>query len=127
MITNQKREKSGYRQILPAIVLCISAMLYAASPAGAHGPSEVILSYDQEERILSVSITHKVGDSSSHYINEVIVTKNGDRLESYRYKSQPDKITFTYTYTVEAEGGDVIDVTAACNRFGSKRASLALP
>ncbi len=113
--------------IVVATALLLLSLWLLPATAGAHGPSEVALSYDSSQGTLTVTITHSVRNPSSHYIDEVSIAKNGEALESHAYESQPDRASFAYTYAVEAQTGDEITVRAGCNRFGSRQASLTVP
>lgn len=94
--------------------------------AGATPPKDIKLDYDQATQMLKVTIVHFTLAESLHYIKHVLVKKNGVEVGSYFYKSQPERETFTYTYSLAANPGDTIEVTAACNIWGSKRVSLKI-
>ena len=121
--------------ILPAgllrfATLCfalVAATLILTYPAvsEAHPPSDVVLTYDSPSQSLQVKITHK-SPWTSHYIKKVIVKKN-ETVEEHEYTGQPDQNEFTYTYKLATVPGDVIEVTAICNIFGSKKATLTIP
>jgi hypothetical protein len=112
-------------------ILCFTltaAMLTLTYPGvcQAHAPSDLVLTYDQPSQNLQVKIAHKT-PWTSHYLKKVIVKKNGTVVETYEYTGQPDQNEFAYTYKVEAAPGDAIEVTASCNIFGSKTATLTIP
>ena len=92
--------------------------------AGAHGPKEVKLAYDIGSKTLEATITH-TPHSESHYIQKVEIKKNGEVVTLQEYSSQPTE-TFTYSYKVEAVAGDVIELKASCNRFGSRTEKLTV-
>ena len=128
-----KKSHSGSNQsgivttavMLAATVIMLMTLLLP-SVAAAHGPSEVTLSYDGEAETLSTTIVHSVGNPEAHYISEVVIAINGAE-EAHAYTSQPHPSTFTYTYSLKANPGDVVEVTVRCNRFGSGNASLTIP
>lgn len=95
--------------------------------AGAHPPSEMALSYDSSRGTLTVTITHSVGNPSSHYIDEISIAKNGEVLESHAYENQPERASFAYTYAVEAQTGDEMTVRADCSRLARKTSPLLFP
>ena len=92
----------------------------------AHGPSSVSLEFNEETNQLTVSITHSVTNQNSHYIYQVKLDKNDAELMTQTYTSQPTMNSFSYTYSVTAETGDVLKATATCNQGGSKTGSLTI-
>ena len=91
---------------------------------GAHSPKEVLLSYDLETKVLSVTVTH-TRFSAGHYIDKVEIMKNGTTISSHSYTNQPSE-TFSYTYKLDAAQGDVIEVKATCNKFGSASGKITV-
>ena len=108
------------------MLLCFLAIFFCPAATQAHGPGDVILNYDSDSQILSVTISHSVSNPQKHYIKKITITKNGKPLETYEYKSQPDPSSFTYTYNVKAKEGDTLKVKAKCNYFGSKTRELTI-
>jgi len=92
--------------------------------ASANPPKDVQLSYDAASKTLSARITHPSLAPTMHFIKQVEIKKNGAVVSNNLYKSQPDKDSFTYTYSVAAAPGDVIEMTGTCNIFGSKTVKL---
>ena len=80
--------------------------------ASAHPPKDVSISYDLAQQTLSVTITHKTTFTSKHYIESVIITKNGTAVSIEEYTNQPKEKPFTNTYPVPAAAGDVLEVKA---------------
>lgn len=108
-------------------IFALGLILFLAStPSLAHAPSSVTLSYDQANSLLSVTITHTVTAPSSHYVKTVEVFKNGAKVLSKDYTSQPDLMTFTYSYKLNATDGDVLKATATCSIAGSKSAEITV-
>lgn len=110
---------------LASLVAAFFMMLALATGANAHGPQAVELTYDNAQSTLQVRITHKT-PRASHYIDQVILLKNGQEIGVYTYKSQPDPDTFTYTYKIEAAPGDVLEAKAICNIVGSKTGRISV-
>ncbi len=106
-------------------VLAISAML--SIPVQAHPPSEVMLSYDQDNQTLNVAVLHKVSSPSGHYVVQVDIFKNGEKILSSDYRSQPSASDpFIYSYAVNATSGDVLKATAFCSIAGSRSGELTV-
>jgi desulfoferrodoxin (superoxide reductase-like protein) len=97
------------------------------TPSAAHSPKAVVLSYDQVKHTLEVRITHPSPVPTFHYIKKVELKKNGQTISVNEYRSQPEQATFSYVYSAEVGPTDVLEVTAACNIFGSKTEKLTAP
>jgi hypothetical protein len=112
--------------VLASCVMFAVLTLMSLCPeiVSAHPPKAVILAYDTVTQTLSATITH-TGFSKSHYIEKVEIKKNGAIIAVQEYNSQPSE-TFTYTYKLEAAGGDTFDVKASCSRFGSRSEKLTV-
>ena len=108
-----------------AILLILSACTGIAPVSEAHPPSEMDLSYDLENQTLTVTVTHVTIEPQSHRVYLVEVEKNGELYLDREYDEQPDN-TFTDTYNVEAQVGDVLTVTAYCSLYGSVTKSLSV-
>jgi desulfoferrodoxin (superoxide reductase-like protein) len=119
-----------HKRFIRFMTICfalLAATMVLTYPAvtQAHAPKDLALTYDNQSQNLQVKITHETS-WKSHYVGKVVVKKNDKVVETYEYTSQPDPKEFTYTYKVEAASGDVIEVTAACNIFGSKKATITI-
>lgn len=90
----------------------------------AHAPQKVLLAYDGATKTLSVTVTHTYF-SEGHYINKIVIMKNGKVIAGQEYKGQPSE-TFTYTYKVDAVSGDTFEVKASCNKFGSESEKITV-
>ena len=101
--------------VIPAVMVC---------PVAAHPPSAVNLAYNASSGELAVTITHVVPDPADHFINRVEVRSVNAVLLSEQYSGQPAAGTFTYRYTLAARDGDLLEVNASCNKFGSLTATI---
>jgi uncharacterized protein (DUF58 family) len=99
------------RQTCIFSVLLFVLMIFFLYPqvSYANAPQDVKLEYNASTQNLAVTITHK---------NSVV-------LSTEKYDSQPAG-TFTYNYKVPATAGDKLEVTATCNFFGSKTATITV-
>lgn len=106
--------------------LMLVALTSFPMPVSAHSPSGVEIDYDAETNTLSVDVYHTVSDPNSHYIEEIEVYLN-DVLEIERtYTSQESTSSMSDTFIIEATDGDVIEVEAYCNQFGSFENTLTI-
>ena len=87
-------------------------------PTAAHPPSNMTLLYDTNTQTLSVTVFHAVADPNTHYIEYVVVNKNGAFAIDRNYTSQPSTSAFVDIFNVDADSGDVLQVTAICSVSG---------
>lgn len=85
----------------------------------AHSPSTMSLSYDVEDQVLNVTITHVVNDPNTHYIDSITVKVNGTEVLSKSYTSQPSSSNFMRSFDILANEGATIEVRATCSVSGS--------
>lgn len=107
--------------------LMLAAVLFAAlhpAAAIAHAPSDVAVNYDLASQTLEAAIKH-TRFSDGHYIEKVEVKKNGNIVILQEYKSQPTE-TVVYSYKVTAGAGDILEVKASCNKFGSRTQKITV-
>ena len=110
---------------ITAIVVIITVII--STQAYANPPDDMVLEYNVSASELDVTITHPTFDPNTHYIYKVDIDINGELYLSELYTSQPTSDPFTYTYTVVANAGDEISVTAFCSLFGDLTKSLIVP
>lgn len=115
------------RFIVLGSVGLIMALCISAAPAGAHSPSDMLLSYNATAGELAVTITHPVSDPATHYVKEVQVSIDGDLVKNNAYTNQPAGTSFTYTYPLQAPAGSRIEVQAPCILGGSLTRTLQVP
>ena len=107
-----------------AIILVTLALFLIPQGVPAHPPSDMVLAFDQGDRVLSVTITHMVADPLTHYVKRVLITTGGSVISDNAYTSQPSPQTFTYTYLLPEGGNGEVEVRAECSIFGSITRSL---
>ena len=113
----KKKEMKSYKII--TILLCFLSVILISQSVNAHSPSSMNLNYDSETQDLEVTITHQVSNPNSHYIYNIEIRKNGETYETFDYTSQPNSLSFTYNYDVNATIDDVIKVTTLCIQGGT--------
>ncbi|MGB7571782.1 MAG: PQQ-dependent sugar dehydrogenase [Methanothrix sp.] len=107
------------------MIVLLAFIALASIPVQAHAPSEVALSYDQENQTLNVTTVHKVSSPAGHYVARVEIFKNDEKILSQDYTSQPSASgPFTYSYAVNASSGDVLKAKAFCSIAGSRSGEL---
>ena len=61
-------------------LVMISLLAILPLPCSAHPPSNVSISYDGENQMLQVAVTHQVSTPASHYVYKIAVDKNGEDI-----------------------------------------------
>lgn len=93
----------------------------------AHPPSKVKLEFNNDTKTLNIEAYHNTKDVSKHYIDEIVVSVNGEEFKLITKKSQTDKDKQVAEVKIpNAKAGNIIEVTAKCNKFGSKSAKLTI-
>jgi hypothetical protein len=109
------------------IILMVIGMSLIGIQVFGHPPQNMELDYDAETKILDVTITHSVSNPNDHYIYKVEIKKNDELIQTENYDNQPSSTTFTYSYSVDAVGGNVLKVTAFCSIFGDISREIIVP
>lgn len=104
--------------IFTSILLLVSVFVFYNIKVYAHPPEDMKLKYDFLNQTLYVRIEHRVSNPLTHYIETVVVEINEEEYV-FNYNSQPTTSIFTYNYTISADCGDLITVTAYCNMGGN--------
>lgn len=84
----------------------------------AHTPAQITLEYDFDLQELTVTVSHSVSDTNSHYIYEIVVEKNSALFTTESYTSQSSTSGMSDTINIPAVDGDVLSVTAKCSISG---------
>lgn len=108
------------KRLLVLLALTTATFLVAS----AHPPKQIKLSL--EHNVLTADILHPVGDPADHYISQIIVKIDGKVVNESDLKRQTDKNHELITLEIPTDGKE-IEVTATCNKFGSKIQKLSIP
>ncbi|MHA1864200.1 MAG: hypothetical protein ACTSWA_10570 [Candidatus Thorarchaeota archaeon] len=84
----------------------------------AHTPAQITLEYDFDLQELTVTVSHSVSDTNTHYIYEIIVEKNSALFTTESYTSQSSTSGMSDTISIPAVDGDVLSATAKCSISG---------
>ncbi len=109
------------------ILFTILTLLIFSLGAMAHGPKKVNLSFDKANNTLTADIIHKVKNVEKHYISEITIYVNGEKVMSKTYEKQLDKAHELAEFNLaDLKSGDIIKLSAKCNKFGKKSAELTI-
>lgn len=102
-------------------------LMFFVYAANANPPKSVTLKFDLKSQDLDVNIIHQVNDITDHFIKTVTITVNGNEVVNEKYKKQKDSKGDVFRYTMEnIKVGDVIKLTASCNKWGKKSKTLII-
>ncbi|MBP9853599.1 MAG: hypothetical protein KBD53_01885 [Candidatus Omnitrophica bacterium] len=93
----------------------------------AHPPSDIVMSYDLEKKILSVKMRHTTIDARKDYIRKIEVSVNKGEPIITRYTIQSNTMEFSDNISLPAKEGDTINLKAFSKEGGSTEASLQVP
>jgi hypothetical protein len=109
------------------ILFSFVAILFLSMSAIAHAPKKIELSFNKETKTLSADIFHKVKDVEEHFISDVIIYINDVEVQSSTYEKQANKLDEKLEFKLETvKEGDVIQLKAKCNKFGSKSSKITV-
>lgn len=109
------------------ILFAILTVFIFSLGAMAHGPKKVKLSFDKTSSTLTADIAHKVKNVEKHYISKITIYVNGEEVKSKTYEKQTDKAHELAEFNIaDLKSGDVLKLTAKCNKFGKKSAEITI-
>ena len=108
------------------IILFILGLVVNSYCVLGHPASNVEVKYDYDNQKLNVTISHITDDTTSHYIEKIEVYKNGVTIIEEDYTSQPSSNTFTLSFDILADDGDVLKVETECNLAGKTEDSITV-
>jgi hypothetical protein len=112
---------------LKKTAVAIGILLLIATAAAGHPPSSMEIEYSQDDGVISIGIVHPVGDVSTHFIESVTVSVDGNTVADLVYLEQWDKGGEKIVVTIGRFGpGSKISVKAVCNKIGTLEKTLDL-
>jgi hypothetical protein len=108
-------------------ILVIGLIALLVSPVLANPPSNIIASYDNATHFLTIQVMHATFAPAYHYIKQVIVNQNGEKLLEQNFNSQLNKKEQDVIFiTPDLKPGVSIEVTGKCSLFGEKTKQFTL-
>ncbi len=105
----------------------IGIILLLATAAAGHPPSSMELGYSPDDGVLSIGIMHSVGNVSTHFIESVTVSVDGNTVANMAYLEQWEKGGEKIVVTIGRFGpGSKVSVKPVCNKIGTLERSLDL-
>lgn len=108
------------KSILLTLVLVLFAFVVKADP-----PKKVNLAVANGK--LTIDIVHPVKKTADHYIDLITVYINGKEYKVIKpIKQSSEKSEQTTVDLPAVKAGDVVEVKARCNEFGTKSAKIKI-
>ena len=105
------------KKAITSALVCYFVVL--ASPAWAHPPSDIIITFDKATKHLHAVIKHNVSNVNNHYIKKVDVGLNDKEILTQYISRQDNNVSQTVDYLIpDAKTGDTISVEGYCSISG---------
>jgi len=103
------------------VVVCCMLM----SPcAFAHQPSRIEANVNGT--VLDICAYHTVSNPQDHYVEEIEVRLNGDKIIDQKYSMQSGDTQKAIYIIPSLKKGDEIEIRAHCNKKGEKKTQLTV-
>ena len=109
---------------------CAMAVAVAAVACVAHAnpPSGIHASYDVTRQELDVLVQHIVTDRAAHYIDKVVISKNGKEVATTTFTDQAShRDQVMPPFKIPAVSGDTFTIVATCNKWGRGEQQVVVP
>ncbi|HTZ11295.1 MAG TPA: hypothetical protein VMD04_02805 [Candidatus Margulisiibacteriota bacterium] len=107
------------------VFLVLFVFLAMVSSAYAHPPSDIIITFNQQTKMLEAVIMHNVSNPENHYIKKVDVGRNGKEIISQEFSRQENNEIQTVHYLItDAKAGDVFSVEGYCSISGKLKKEI---
>jgi len=111
------------RKIACFFVFCF--LITICSTAYAHPPSDIIITYDPQTKILHAVIMHNTSNPESHYIKKVDIVLNDKGIIEHEISRQDNNTSQTVSYLIpDAKIGDKLSVEAYCSISGKLKKEI---
>ncbi|MBW6515427.1 MAG: hypothetical protein K0B81_02275 [Candidatus Cloacimonetes bacterium] len=85
----------------------------------AHPPTEMNITFNEEELLLTIVIEHNVNNPGNHYIDQLTIQHGRNELVVHKMSRQDDNDSVTLVYRLpDVQSGMKLNIVASCNRIG---------
>jgi hypothetical protein len=110
------------KQIIFVLLLLAMALGLVAHPA-----SNVLVTYSNENHVLSLTISHQVRDAADHFISKVTVKVGNAEILTHKLTMQESLTGGVLLYKLPGlASGSRITVITDCNKGGRKTAQITV-
>lgn len=113
------------RQII-MFVFCF-VFLFAVSTVYAHPPSDIEISFDSTNNMLTAVIVHNTSNPASHYIKKVDIGLNDKEIIEHSISRQDNNAEEMVSYRIpDVKDGDVLSVEGYCSISGKLKKEIKI-
>ena len=110
------------------ILLSIICTLAWTQLVFAHPPTKIETAFDNNAKVLYVTITHPVDDPVGHFIKKVTIMLNGKETIKHKISRQDNALIQAVSYMIpDVQSGDEISITAVCSIDGTLTEKIQIP
>lgn len=100
-------------------------LLSQTEDAYAHPPSDIIITFDRETKILNAVIMHNISNPESHFIKKVDIALNREEIIEHKISRQENNVSQSVSYLIpDAKAGDTLSVEAYCSISGKLKKEI---
>ncbi len=109
---------SQKRITFSAMVIMFASVVISiyTMPVEATEPSDIVLTYDFDSQTLTVNVSHYVANTKTHYIETIEIKNNDISILNRTYLNQTFNWGMYDSFTIAADNGDNLTVTATCSK-----------
>lgn len=105
-------------------IISVALILLTVFSANAHPAKKVNLTYQNGK--LKIEAIHNVNDAKKHFINQIVISVDGNEVKTIPLKFQSSTASEVYELEIDLKKGAQVEVSASCNVFGIKKAKLVV-
>ncbi|PKN74826.1 MAG: hypothetical protein CVU49_06755 [Candidatus Cloacimonetes bacterium HGW-Cloacimonetes-2] len=108
-------------------ILVLVVLMALATWLSAHPASNVLVTYSNENHVLSLTISHQVRDAADHFISKVTVKVGNAEILTHKLTMQDSLTGGVLLYKLPGlASGSRITVITDCNKGGRKTAQITV-
>lgn len=101
---------------LSCVIFLTIGYAFFTKPVFAHQAEDMVVAYDEKNKVVSIGVIHLSDKPQKHFIKEVTIKLNGKEIIRQVFFSQRDPKVQTASYVIEdAEDKDTIEIVATCS------------
>jgi hypothetical protein len=110
-----------------AAVVFIAVFILSSQAALAHPPSDIMITFDRQTKVMQAVITHNTSNAANHFISKVDVAINGKEVIEHKISRQDNNETQTVQYLIpDVLDGDIISVEGYCSISGKLETKITV-
>lgn len=108
-------------------VISLVILFVSFAALQGHAPSDMEITFDSDDLVLTIVIEHQVGNPETHYVDKVTVSSERREMVVHQISRQDDNQQVTLKYRIpDAKPGMTLTILATCNRVGRLTRSIEI-